>query len=176
MKNKEQLDIVKEMYATKAFLASLLCEHAKEFKGMYIEEVKNCIHDIQVSSKKVYLSENETYDIYFTVTSPNIEYDHEIVVCVEIRLTPIESDSRMPIELQHTLEMHLERKMEHKEKKIKSYSFWFYLDPPIEKQHTSTSLAANINSVGVDIFDDERCEVFIINLGDPILNDKNYIH
>ena len=64
MKIKEQLNTVKEMYATKAFLASLLCEHAKEFKGMYVEEVKKYIHDVQVSSKKVYQSDSDVYLYY----------------------------------------------------------------------------------------------------------------
>lgn len=168
MKIREQLDTVKEMYATKAFLASLLCEHAKEFKGMYVEEVKRCIHDVQVSSKKVYQTDRDTYDIYFTLSSPLLEYDHEIVVCVEIRLTPTKSNGKLPFEMEHTLHMHLERKMECKEKKIKSYSFWFYLDPPIEEQHTNVRYAATINSIGNEYFDDERCEVFIMNLGDPV--------
>lgn len=176
MKIREQLDTVKEMYGTKAFLASLLCEHAKEFKGMYVEEVKNCIKEVHVSSKKVYQSENETYDIYFTLSSPLLNYDHEIVVCVEIRLTPKLSNEKLPMEVEHTLKMHLERKIECKEKKIKSYSFWFYLDPPIEYHHTNARYAATINSIGNEYFQDETCEVFIMNLGDPVPQANHYIH
>ena len=176
MKIREQLDTVKEMYATKAFLASLLCEHALEFKGMYVEEVKNCIKEVHVSSKKVYQSENETYDIYFTLSSPLLNYDHEIVVCVEIRLTPKLSNEKLPMEVEHTLKMHLERKIKCKEKKIKSYSFWFYLDPPIEYHHTNARYAATINSIGNEYFQDETCEVFIMNLGDSVSTANHYIH
>lgn len=175
MKAKEQLNTVKEMYATKAFLASLLCEHAKEFKGMYVEEVKKYIHDVQVSSKKVYQSDSDTYDIYFTLSSPLLDYDHEIVVCVEIRSTPTKSNGKLPCEVEHTLHMHLERKMDCKEKKIKSYSFWFYLDPPIEYHHSNARYTAIINSIGNEYFEDEECEVFIMNLGDPVPK-VNYIH
>lgn len=174
MNNYEQLKTVKEMYATKAFLASLLCEHAKEFKGMYVEEVKERIGEVKVSSKKVYESENETYDIYFTLTSPFIEKNHEIVVCVEIRLRSNSSNEKLPKEVEHTLKMHLERKIENKEKRIKSYSFWFYLDPPFEDQHTNIRYAATINSIGEAYFENEECEVFIMNLGDPVYS--KYVH
>lgn len=162
MKTHEELNTIKEMYATKAFLASLLCEYCEEFKGMYIEEIKNRINEVQVSSNL----ENK-HDVNFTVTSPNLLYNHEIVVCLEIRLIPEISNDKLPIELEHTLKMHLERKMEHKDKTIISYSFWFYLNPSLNNQDTQTHYAATINSIGNDYFEDEKSEVFIINLGNP---------
>ena len=135
--NDEQMQILKEKYASKDMLAKIVQENLEEFKGMEIEEIKKWfILDPVVDKKKTPIPVEEgmeelTYSIFFKMISPKLDFDHEITCVIELR------DKEIPVylgELPASAGLSLMLLAQAKEEQIhkniaeRCYGLYIYLD------------------------------------------------